>query len=433
LFLLNMIDIVLFPLVAMLLMPGICYYWQKSLLSKRSEKCRVLRFISGGMLDSIFRKYGNLDNYFLHIIPNCTELVISSIIESKNNYFFKLRKDFYLVETLVLKRFPLLSALYCLLRHLRIIAEYDITLIHSNYPYIHGVFGVFLAKVTKRPFCVSIHTDYEKTEKLSSHVIPRFLGSLWFSRQMEMFVYRHADMILPISDYLKNVIVAKGAKNGPIEIFYHGIDLSPFMKSSEVDLFTYFNLPLHAKIISTVSQVDKDHYSYDVIDIAIACVSKHKDIYFVICGNGRDYDAINKRLETSPQKKNIRLPGMIPNKIALELRKASFVNLCFFDGFGLIEACASGRPVIGYDVEWNYELIKNDETGYLVRENDKESVLERISYLLQNPGECIRLGEGAKKTAFENFSLEATNKRKAEIYFKILQLHQASLPIHHST
>jgi len=38
-------------------------------------------------------------------------------------------------------------------------------------------------------------------------------------------------------------------------------------------------------------------------------------------------------------------------------------------GFSLIEAYAAGRPVVSYDVEWHSELVKNNETGFLIPES----------------------------------------------------------------
>lgn len=69
------------------------------------------------------------------------------------------------------------------------------------------------------------------------------------------------------------------------------------------------------------------------------------------------------------------------------------------EGFGLvfIEAMAAGIPVIGTKTGGIKDIIIDGETGYFVKEKDSDAIAERVNFLLENPGESMRIVENAKK------------------------------------
>jgi glycosyltransferase involved in cell wall biosynthesis len=85
-------------------------------------------------------------------------------------------------------------------------------------------------------------------------------------------------------------------------------------------------------------------------------------------------------------------------------------------GYSLIEACASGRPTITYDVEWHSELIKDGETGWLIGEGDIKKISSAIKEMLKNPKLAKRIGERGKKAAFEAHNLKEIYKIRANLY-----------------
>jgi glycosyltransferase involved in cell wall biosynthesis len=303
------------------------------------------------------------------------------------------------------------------------LSDRSVKAIRAFDPYHYGLMGWFLSKFLSLPFCVSVHADYEKREALQGNVIPRILGSMKISKWVEKFVYKHADVVLPIRDHMREHLVRAGCSDKKIRVFPHGVDMSGFDKAWDVDIRKLLELPAGAKIVSWAGRLERENYCDDLIDIASKSVRKIKDLYFVICGNGSQLERLENRFKSSGLQERILFVGSIAQKTVIDLRKQSDVNLCLMGGFSLIEACASGRPVISYDVEWHYELVKNEESGFLVPENDINTVVEKIEFLLRNPERAESLGNKAKKLAFKKHSLEVANRIKTEIYEELLSEH----------
>ena len=386
----------------------------------KNQKINILRLIEGGDLESIFKKYGNLESYFYHLIPRYTNLVIGSNHGTKNNFLLRLRNDYVLMETWYSRHFPLISSLYFLSRHIQIVIKYKISLIHSNSPYILGFYGVILSRILSLPVCVSIHADYERSESLQGNVIPRIFGSIRISRWVEKFVYQKVDMILPIRKHMRDYLLKVGCSEDKIRIFPHGIDMNDIYGESNVNVRELFKIPEGVKIVSSAARLEKENYCDDLVDIAIRCVKSIENLCFIICGGGSQLLILEESVRHSGLQKHILLPGDIAQRTVFEIRKQCDINLCLRAGFSLIEACASGKPVISYDVDWHSELVKNGESGFLVAENDTDEVIEKIEYLLNNPERGHELGEKAKKLALEKHSLEVTNRKKAQIYRELL-------------
>ena len=69
------------------------------------------------------------------------------------------------------------------------------------------------------------------------------------------------------------------------------------------------------------------------------------------------------------------------------------------------EAMVSGMPIIATSVGGIPSMIKDGETGILIKPNAPEELAEKIIYLFNNPYERERLGNNAKKTARKRYSL----------------------------
>lgn len=87
----------------------------------------------------------------------------------------------------------------------------------------------------------------------------------------------------------------------------------------------------------------------------------------------------------------------------------------------VIEASAMGKPVVASDLKAIDELVKNEETGYLIPVSDQKVLQEKITFLFDNPDVAARMGKAGKKFALEKFEQERQMKKILALYDKALQ------------
>ena len=88
-----------------------------------------------------------------------------------------------------------------------------------------------------------------------------------------------------------------------------------------------------------------------------------------------------------------------------------------------MEAAIAAIPLLAYDIEWQYELIKNNETGFLLPEGDIEGMAEATIMLLDDPELAKRLGENARKLALERHSIDNVRRIIISVYEELIGKH----------
>ncbi|MEM2741859.1 MAG: glycosyltransferase family 4 protein, partial [Nitrososphaeria archaeon] len=87
----------------------------------------------------------------------------------------------------------------------------------------------------------------------------------------------------------------------------------------------------------------------------------------------------------------------------------------------ILESLACGTPVVATTVGGIPEIIRNNENGILVPQNDEKKLAEAIDYLLQNKDVRVRLGQNGRKNIVERFSYRSSIKKLLKIYQKMLR------------
>lgn len=73
-------------------------------------------------------------------------------------------------------------------------------------------------------------------------------------------------------------------------------------------------------------------------------------------------------------------------------------------GLAVIEAMMVGVPIIGLATTEMVTVIENGKSGYL--DTNADALIERMQELLRDPAEARRLGEGARRKAYERFNIQ---------------------------
>ena len=246
-------------------------------------------------------------------------------------------------------------------------------------------------------------------------------GSYKLAKYLERFILSQAPMVMPIRDSIGQKAVANYAHPDKIRVIPHGIDLSYFVSPPKHNVHSLFGLKPSLKIISFVGRFSKENYIDDIIEAARILSQIRKDFILIMTGGGKEELRIRTIVKKDSFLKNsVCFTGFQSREVCFDIRRASYISLCLMSGFSLIEACAAGHPVIAYDVEWHSELVKHDETGFLVNENDIDGVVKSLDWLLEHPEESKKMGQNAKALAFKKHDLKNTTATQMQWYSELL-------------
>jgi glycosyltransferase involved in cell wall biosynthesis len=221
---------------------------------------------------------------------------------------------------------------------------------------------------------------------------------------IEEIAYRAADKIILTSKEDKKFVEDRfKVSSSKIEVIPNYID---------TELFRPLNIREETNGILFVGRLAEQKNLFNLIE-AISGTA----LELVIIGSG----SLKEELESFAKEKQVKLKlkGNIPNKkLPEELNKSEiFVLPSFYEGCPktLLEAMACGLPCIGTNVEGIREIIKHRENGYLCAANS-ESIRKAICEVLEDKALREKIGQNARKTILENFSLDKVVEKEVEIY-----------------
>ncbi len=247
---------------------------------------------------------------------------------------------------------------------------------------------------------VVIH-HLQDTEWISAY--GKFVGRIaaFVFTKMTSIVYRNERNIVTVSPSSLNDLVSKGFKKENISIIYNGID------SKILD-----NVQKDNKVIKVVSlgrivptkYVDKaiEMVDYTVKELHI------KNILLQIIGKGEDEERLRGMVIEKGIGEYVKFLGFVSEEEKENVLRESHLNIQFSqkEGWGItvIEAASKGTPTICYPVPGLIDSV-NEDTGYFVKNDLKETWTFVINEILQNSEEYLNKQQNCLKWA-QNFKWE---------------------------
>jgi glycosyltransferase involved in cell wall biosynthesis len=122
--------------------------------------------------------------------------------------------------------------------------------------------------------------------------------------------------------------------------------------------------------------------------------------------------------------KHVHFPGHVEN-IGQLLQDTDILVLPSIEGEAfpraVLEAMASGIPVVATDCGGTREAVENNVCGFVVQPTDSTEMARRIAILSEDSILRSRMGRAGRKIAVERFGIERNVTRTVDVYRKIIQ------------
>lgn len=167
------------------------------------------------------------------------------------------------------------------------------------------------------------------------------------------------------------------------------------------------------KTIITVGRLEYQKGYDNLISIFMNVHKKHPEWRLLIYGKGTLRDKLQVKIEKLKLNNFVLLKG-VTNDINSAYRQADFfVMTSLFEGFGnvLVEAMSQGIPCVSFRCPNGPEdIIKHNENGLLVKNQDMFQMEEAINYMIEHPREVERMGKNSLQYA-KNFDVEIIKEK----------------------
>jgi glycosyltransferase involved in cell wall biosynthesis len=252
-------------------------------------------------------------------------------------------------------------------------------------------------------------------------------------KHVQRHVCRLADCVLVNAEAVKTWLVGDGYDASKIVVIPNGVDLRRF--EAEVvpsEVRRSLGVAQNAPLVGVVSRLSRLKGLEDFIEAAAIVAARFDDARFVIVG---EPSPINNREYLDELSALAYRRGLGGKVIFTGLRSDVPALLATFDvsvlpslsealSNVLLESMAAGAPVVATDVGGTSEALIDGVNGMLVQPGRPELLAASIERLLSEPSLARQLGDRARRTIADRFSLDRMVSATEDLYDRLLSAKQ---------
>jgi glycosyltransferase involved in cell wall biosynthesis len=261
-----------------------------------------------------------------------------------------------------------------------------------------GFFSSCILKL-KIPLIIFLRGDYWNEVKSAKEISNLSLTekfNLKSKQKIAETCFKNARLILPICNYLKK-IVDKRYPNQSTYVLYQGIDSKEWFFENREEL--------QHPCVGIIQDANVWEKTKEML-ILPEILEKIPNVNFYWAGDGQYAKKIVSELEGFTNFHwlgRLKFPNEV-REIFNQIDIYALVSGLDMSPHTILEAGIMKKPVLATDVGGISELIKNNETGILIKKNDSEDWIKNINELINSSEKRNQIGDAGYRLVEKEFS-----------------------------
>lgn len=290
-------------------------------------------------------------------------------------------------------------------------------LVHS-----HGDVGeiVGAVRMAKKLGCPLVHTVHGGLSRQKHY---RFLASR---------IFQFPDLILAVSENIKDDLCTLGVDAGRVKVFSSGVDCERIQAvDPAAEARATENLRLVGDItpvvVITVGRLHPVKGMHYFVTAAKKLLKQWPQVRFVIVGEGSERSTLESMIDGDPriiltgQKDKDEIYAMLRLSSVYVTTSVDLPNQYEGTPTSLLEGMVASLPVVATDTGGVSRLVGDGKGGFIVQQHSVEQIVESISRLLGDRGLAIEMGEHNRRIA-SSFDWELQAEKITQAYEEIVRL-----------
>jgi len=298
------------------------------------------------------------------------------------------------------------------LRLARLIRRVGVDIVHTrNWGAIDGILGARLAGVR-----AIVHGEHGR-----DMIDPggRLLRRNLFRRATARWVSRYITVSEDLRRWLTGVV---GIAPEKVQTIINGVDTERFHPNGKPGARADYGLAPHQVVIGTVGRLDPVKDQQLLLRAFAELKDRHRDLVLLIVGDGpcrEALEALSRDLELGEQ---CRFLGLRRDVAEIYRLLNVFVLPSIAEGISntILEAMASGLPVVATAVGGNQELVMPGETGTLAPSQNAQALAAAIERYVESPSLRAEQGAAGRRRALQVFDLPRMVSQYEAAYLQAL-------------
>jgi len=246
-----------------------------------------------------------------------------------------------------------------------------------------------------------------------------------FFDRLYQILLEAADQIICVSEDLKSQLVEHGVEEDRIAVIRRGTNLRRFNFVDRSDR----DPAAAVKLLMVGRCVEKKGHQY-VFEALSQLAGKEANVHLTIVGEGEQYHRIRKLRNALRLRDIVDFVGVTDHEgVRQHMEQADIFLHCSVTGADgdcegipnvVVEAAATGLPVLGTRHGGIVEPVHHEENGLLVGERDVPAMGEALRRLIANRQERLAMGARGAQIMRADWDLDRQVQQHLEIYRRLV-------------
>jgi len=294
-------------------------------------------------------------------------------------------------------------------------------------------FAALLAKRFQKGCLVVLDLTDLLFEYLEDYYPGRWLRLVQLEgKRLERKTIRESDKIVTISNSMRDILLAYGARLENIEVICDGVDTKIFKRTYEGELRNKFGKSAE-NVIVFQGVIDPQDNPQIILDAAREVLKKHRRAMFWIIGNGTALPSLRQKVTEEYLARHFYFSGWVKQEEVARYISASDIGLVILpDSLSArgrvtlkeFEYWACGVPVVAPQLPALEEVVEEGKTGFFYQPSEFKDLAQKIILLIENKDIRKKMGQRGMEAVKEKFEWQKLTNH----YVKICEDFERSFP-----
>ena len=243
-------------------------------------------------------------------------------------------------------------------------------------------------------------------------------------RMTHLLYDQSVDMVVAISHGVESALLAGGVSPVRIRRIPSGIETARFLPTEHrrQQMRTALGIEPHEQMVLMVGALTERKGHNSLFSAAYMLQERGVRLRYVVCGDGSLQANLEAQVRTLGLQKIVHFTGFISEVTDYLAAADIFVHVPLWEGLGvaIIEALATGLPVVASRVGGIPELLDDQMTGLLVPSQDAAALAIAIERLVHNPHWARTLGTKGQAFVQAQFDVSVMAQANESLYNELL-------------
>jgi len=234
------------------------------------------------------------------------------------------------------------------------------------------------------------------------------------------------DGIIAVSEGQKRKLESQGIKGETIGVVQNAVAIKP--QSGEPvpipkeEIFHRLAIPAQAKLVVSAGRLSPEKGHRYLVEAIAGLKIKQPGAFFLFCGDGPCREALEKQAHELGVLDRTLFSGFRRDLPEIFSVMDLFVLPSLSEGLPnvILEAFASGKPVVASDVGGVSEIVNHEVNGLLVPPQQSDHLAEAIERILSDPLWGKEMGNSGHEKVKAEFTFEAQTEKLEKRYLQVL-------------